>query len=171
MKDPPLGLERAGLAPGPGRSRPPPRSELGAMTWVTALILAVVGGSAYLGWMWAPVYFDHYAVKQVVRDYMNQAVKNHDDEGLRTRMVQKIRSLAQVEIVDESGRTVRVPSVPIEDGAVTWERDADAQPPMLHVAFTYERQVPYPFTAQTATKEFTVDLTNDLTLPDWGPPR
>jgi hypothetical protein len=169
MKAPPLGPGRAGHPPGPGRTRP--RSEHGEITWVGLVLLAAVAGGAYLGWTWIPVYFDHYTVKQVVRDYMNQAVKNPDDAGLRRMMVHKIRSLREVDSVDAWGRPVRLPSVPLDEGAVTWERDARTPPGTLHVAFDYERQVEYPLLRRTATKVFTVDVTGDLAQPDWGPTR
>ncbi len=147
------------------------RAERGAITWVTLLLLvvAVVGG--YLSWVWAPIYYENFAVKQVVRDFMNQAVKNRNDEQLRSWMVAKIRSLAQVEGVDAYGKPLRVPAIPLEERDVTWERDANGQPPMLHVSFDYARQVDLPILDRTTTKVFTVDLSNDLTMPDWGPAR
>ena len=39
------------------------------------------------------------------------------------------------------------------------------------VAFDYERSVTYPFLETRATKVFTVDLDNELSVPDWGPAR
>src|SRR6266540_1651710 len=74
----------------------PRRVERGGISWVTLLLLVLVLGGGYLGWVWVPLKFDDYTVQQVVRDYMNQAIKNPDDEGLRRNMVLKIRSLAQV---------------------------------------------------------------------------
>jgi hypothetical protein len=138
---------------------------------VTLLLLVVVVGGSYLAWVWAPVYFDDYAVKQVVRDYMNQAIKNSDDEALRRNMVQKIRLLRDREAVDEAGRTVRVPCVSLDERDVTWERDGRSQPPMLRGSFEYAREVAYPLLDRTATKTFVVDLSNELTVPEWGPPR
>ena len=76
---------------GPASSRRPRRVERGGISWVTLLLLVLVVGGAYLAWIWVPLYFDHYTVKQVVRDYMNQAIKNPDDEALRRDMVLKIR--------------------------------------------------------------------------------
>ena len=155
----------------PGRPSSCGRGERGAVSWVTLLLLAVVGGGSYLGWVWVPVYFDDYAVKQVVRDYMNQAIKNPDDDALRRNMVQKIRLLRDRDAVDEYGRPVRVPCVPLEERDVTWERDNRSQPPMLRVSFEYAREVAYPWLDRTATKTFAVDLSNDLTVPEWGPAR
>jgi hypothetical protein len=136
---------------------------------VSVLLLLLVAGSAYLGWVWLPLYVDHYAVKQVVADYMNQAVRNHDDAQLVTKMVAKIHSLVQVETVDPAGRRSRVPAIPIEESAVTWERDQEAK--TLHIAFEYERQVVYPYLDRTDVVVFTVDRTGDISLPDWGPAR
>jgi hypothetical protein len=147
------------------------RRQRGAITWVTLLLLvgAVVVG--YLLWVWAPIYYENYAVRQVVRDYMNQAVKDPNDDKLRSFMVLKIRSLAQIEGVDAYGRPTRVPAIALEDRDVTWDRDKSAQPPMLRVTFDYVREVNLPILDRTASKVFTIDLTNDLTIPDWGPAR
>jgi hypothetical protein len=129
-----------------------------------ALVLA-----GYLGWVWLPLWFDHYTVKQVVADYMNQAVKNRDDAQLRRDMVAKLRSLGQVDGVDASGRPVRMPAIPVEEQAVIWERDPATR--SLRVAFDYERRVVYPFLDRVEVTVFTLDRTGDLTLPDWGPAR
>jgi hypothetical protein len=102
---------------------------------------------------------------------MNQAIKNHDDDTLRRNMVLKIRSLDEKIGVDEFGRPVRLPTVPLEERDVSWERDAGSQPPMLRVSFEYAREVEYPWLNRIATKTFAVDLSNDLTVPNWGPAR
>jgi hypothetical protein len=132
-------------------------------------MLASVVGGGYLAWVWVPLYFDHYAVKQVVADYMNQAVKNPDDAGLRRAMVQKIHSLGQLETVDAYGQRAKVPAIPVDEQGVTWERDATAK--SLRIAFEYERLVIYPILDRTTVKTFAVDKTSDLSLPDWGPAR
>jgi len=147
------------------------RAPRGQITWVTLFLLIFLAGGGYLLWMWGPIYFENYAVKQVVRDYMNQAIKDADDAALRRNMVLKIRSLAQVEGTDAWGRPARVPAVMLEENDVAWERDPKSQPPMLRVSFEYVREVPLPLLDRTATKVFTVDLTNDLTRADWGPAR
>jgi hypothetical protein len=147
------------------------RAQRGAITWVTLLLVVAASVSGYLLWVWAPIYYENFAVKQVVRDYMNQAIKNPNDELLRRYMVAKIRSLVQVEGVDGFGRPARVPAIPLEERDVTWERDRSTQPPMLHVSFDYTREVTLPLLDRTASKVFTVDLSNDLTIPDWGPAR
>jgi len=139
------------------------------VTWVSVLLLLLVAGSAYLGWVWLPLYFDHFAVKQVVSDYMNQAVKNRDDAELVHNMVSKLHLLRHLDTVEPSGRRARVPAIPLEESAVTWERDQEAK--TLHIAFEYERQVVYPFLDRTDVVVFTVDRTGDISLPDWGPAR
>ncbi len=170
MLGPPLDSARAPVAL-PGRPDSARRGERGGVTWVSLLLLVLVVGGAYLAWVWAPIYLENYEVKQVVRDYMNQAIKNRDDEALRRNMVLKIRSLDQKSVLDEYGRTIRVPTVPLEERDVAWERDAGSQPPMLRVSFEYAREVAYPVLDRTTTKVFVVDLSNELTVPDWGPPR
>ena len=156
---------------GSGSPGKPRRAERGGVSWVTLLLLAFVVGGGYLGWVWMPLYFEHYTVKQVVRDYMNQAIKDPDDEALRRNMVLKIRSLEKLAPTDAPGRAESVPAVSLEERQVTWERNASAQPPTLHVAFQYDRQVVYPILHRTEVKAFEVDLTGELTRADWGPAR
>ncbi len=139
------------------------------MTWVSVLLVILLVGGAYLGSVWLPLWFDHYTVKQVVADYMNQAAKNHDDEQLRRDMVAKIRALVTVESVDLSGRKVKVPAIPLDEAGVTWERDSATH--TLRVAFEYERRVVYPLIDREAFTVFTLDRTGDTSIPDWGPAR
>ena len=170
MIGPPLDSARGSRAL-PGRPGSTRRGERGGVSWVSLLLLVLVVGGGYLAVMWVPVYYEAYAVKQVVRDYMNQAIKNTDDEGLRRGMVLKIRSLDERITVDDLGRKVKTPTVPLEERDVSWDRDTRSQPPMLRVSFEYAREVEYPWLNRTATKVFAVDLSNDLTVPNWGPPR
>jgi hypothetical protein len=136
------------------------------------LVAAVVGGG-YLGWVWTPAYFQLFTVKQVVRDYMNQAIKNPDDERLRRNMVLKIRSLDQVESRDADGRPVLAPALTLDERDVVWERSdgGGGAARTLRVSFAYERQMVYPLVGRTDVRVFEVDLTGDLTPPDWGPAR
>src|SRR5512138_3001784 len=127
MIGPPLDSARGSRAL-PGRPGSARRGERGGVSWVSLLLLVLVVGGGYLAVVWVPVYFEAYAVKQVVRDYMNQAIKNNDDEGLRRKMVLKIRSLDQKASVDEFGRPVTLPTVPLEERDVSWERDRGSQP-------------------------------------------
>jgi hypothetical protein len=153
---------------GPGSSCRSRRVERGGISWVTALLLALVVGGGYLGWVWVPLYFELYAVRQVVRDHMNQAIKDRDDEGLRHRMAERLRALAQVDGVDAFGRPVRLPAIQLDEDRVEWERDTAAAPPTLRVAFAYEREVLYPILDRTDVAVFEVDLTGELTRADWG---
>ncbi len=151
----------------PGKSR----RERGQISWVTLLLIAAVTAGGYLGWVWLPLYFENYTVKQVVRDYMNQAIKDRDDATLRRNMVLKIRSLDHVEMVDYRGERVSVPAIPLEEPQVEWERNDNPPPGTLRVAFAYERRVVYPILDRTDVKVFEVDLTGDLARADWGPAR
>ncbi|HTP25871.1 MAG TPA: hypothetical protein VMK12_09455 [Anaeromyxobacteraceae bacterium] len=147
------------MMPRPSRAR-------GAISWVgVALLLGAIGGG-YLGWVWFPVYLSNYEVKQVVRQFANEAVKNPNDEQLVAAMVARLRSLGEVESVDESGRPVRRPMVDISPADVTWER---VDPHALHVSFAYERTVELPFLARRLERVMVVDLTMDISRPDWGP--
>jgi len=108
-------------------------------------------------------------VKQVVRDYGNQAVKNPDDAVLLDGMVLKIRMLQQVDGFDEAGRKVRVPVVDLHKQDVTWERSAE--PLSLHVEFQYPRVLELPWLDRSIERVYRVDLTMDLKRADWGPAR
>jgi hypothetical protein len=145
--------------------------ERGEVSWVTLVLLVLVGGAGYLAWVWGPVYAQLYTVKQLVRDHMNQAIKNRDDPALRAEMVRRIRDLDPIEAVDVAGRPVRVPVLRLDERDVVWERDEAARPPTLHVAFAYERDVVYPLVGRTDVRIFEVDLTGDLTMANWGPGR
>ena len=145
------------------------RLERGAASWVTLLLVLGLAGAAYAAVVLVPPAVLHYEVKQVVRDYGNQAVKNRDDAELVAGMVRKIRSLDDTVTVDEAGRTRREPTVDLRVQDVTWERTGE--PPTLHVAFEYPRSLTLPFLDRTLERTYAVDLTMDLTRPDWGPAR
>ncbi len=155
--------------------RPPPtfpaRPARGGITWVTALLLLLLAGGGYLAWTWGPVYLVHYEVKQVVRDYINQAVRNPNDNELVDKMVHKLRTLDDVEVLDEDGNPAKVPTVQVAATEVVWERDRGGTPPTLHVAFEYTRPVAYPLIGRETQKTLAVDITGDLSRPDWGPAR
>jgi hypothetical protein len=138
-------------------------------SWVTILMLLVLAAGAYLAFVFLPPAVLHYEVKQVVRDYGNQAIKNRNDAELVEKMLQKIRSLQQDDAVDEAGRRVKVPVVDLRREDVTWERIAE--PPTLHVAFEYPRTLEFPWIDRSIERVYVVDLTMDQTRADWGPMR
>jgi len=170
MSGPDLDLARAARSAGAARRRPGLRGQRG-LTWVGFLLLVSLVVGAYLAWVWVPIYFENYAVKQIVREYMNQAIKNSDDGTLVQNMVHKVRSLSSVDGVDEWGRPGRVPAVQLLEGDVSWERDTSVRPTLLRVSFDYARVVTYPVLERSTTKVFSVDMKNDLVVPDWGPAR
>jgi hypothetical protein len=153
------------MKPATSASRRP--LERGQFSWVTPVLVLIVAAAGYLGWVWVPLYSTHFEVKQVVRDFMNQAVKNRDDTLLVKRMCEKIQAIEAVEGTDARGKKVSVPAADVEPGDVTWERDADASPPMLHVAFEYKRQVIYPYLDRVDEAVFSIDLTQDIEVPKW----
>ncbi len=134
---------------------------------MTALLLLCLAAGAYLVWVWGPIYIVHYEVKQVVRDFANQAVKNKADAGLREMMVNKLASLERVDVVDEYGRPGKIPAVNVRPEQVVWERTEN--PPTLHIAFEYTRLVRYPVVDREAETTFEIDQTFDITRPEWGP--
>ena len=148
-----------------------PRSARGQITWVTAAILAALLGGGYLAWVWVPVYIVDFQARQVVRDFMNRAVKDRNDDRLRADMIRRLEMLATDQVVDERGEPATVPAVALAPGDVVWERDTSGPAPTLHVAFEYVRVVELPYLDRTVEKSFTVDFTQDISIPDWGPSR
>jgi hypothetical protein len=138
---------------------------------MTAFLLALLAGGAYLAWSWGPVYVVHYEVKQVVRDYMNQAINEPNDDQLMRDMLHKLRVLDQLDMPDENGRVVAVPTVQLAPDDVTWQRDTARDPPTLRIAFEYTRPVRYPLLDRWTETTLSIDFTEDLRRPDWGPAR
>jgi hypothetical protein len=145
------------------------RRERGAASWVTILMILGIAAGAYAAVVFVPVWVLHYEVKQVVRDYGNQAIKNQDDAALIDAMVHKIRTLEQVDGVDDAGRKARVPVVDIHKQDVTWERSTD--PLVLHVEFEYPRVLELPWLDRRIERVYRINLTMDLKRADWGPAR
>jgi hypothetical protein len=136
---------------------------------VTVLLVLGLGAAAYAAVVFVPPAVLHYEVKQVVRDYGNQAIKNPNDEQLLRDMVQKIRSLDGVQGVDEAGRKVQIPVVDLQKEDVVWERTKE--PPNLHVAFEYPRTLDLPWLNRSIERVYRVDLNLDQARADWGPQR
>jgi hypothetical protein len=155
--------------PMPASRRRARRLERGAASWVTVLLVLGLAAAAYAAVVFVPPAVLHYEVKQVVRDYGNQAIKNPNDEQLVRDMVQKIRSLDDVAGLDDAGRTVRIPVIDLKKEEVLWERSKD--PLELHVAFEYPRTLELPFVDRIVERVYQVDLTIDQKRADWGPQR
>jgi hypothetical protein len=167
------GAQRGDVARGGrrGRAGPGTRARRGGedgAAWLSLLLLLAVVGGSYLAWTWAPVYFSHYEVKQIARDYMNQAVKDRHDEALVARMIERIKRVELLRQEGPDGRPENVPVIVVDPRDVSWERDTSTTPPVLRVSFSYERDVRYPLVDHTGTKVFTVDLENELAPADWG---
>jgi hypothetical protein len=160
------GPETTRMSASPRRDR---RLERGGASWVTLLLVLGLAGAAYAAVVFGPPAVLHYEVKQVVRDYGNQAIKNPNDEQLLRDMVQKIRSLDDVAGVDDAGRKIRIPVVDLSKDDVLWERTRE--PPVLHVAFEYPRTLELPFLDRVVERVYQVDLTMDQKRADWGPQR
>ena len=145
------------------------RLERGTASWVTLVMILGIAAGAYAAVIFVPVWVLNYEVKQVVRDYGNQAIKNTDDAVLLDGMLKKIRTLQQVEGIDGAGRKVMVPVIDVQKQDVTWERSAD--PLSLHVEFEYPRVLELPWLDRTIERTYRVNLTMDLKRADWGPTR
>lgn len=157
-------MMRTSAASAASRRRP----ERGQVSWVSLVLLLLLGGAIYLGRVWIPVYIVHHEVKQTVRDYMNRAVKDRDDATLVAGMCARIAALDETVEIGEDGRPIRTPTVVVTPDQVTWERDTSGSPPMLHVAFEYVRVVKYPWLDRTQERVMSVDFTEDIAIPNWG---
>jgi hypothetical protein len=149
----------------PSASRRP--LERGQITSVTAVLLLGLVAGGYLAVVWAPVYLLHHEVRQTVRGFINKAVHDRNDERLVHDLCQRLQALEQREGEDARGRPAQVPVVDVEPRDVTWERDLEARPPTLHVAFEYVRVVRYPILDRTTEKTMQVDLTGEIDVPVW----
>jgi len=147
--------------------RPRPGAR-GAITWVTAVLLLGLCAAGYLASVWVPVYILHYEVKAVVRDYANRAIKNPADADLVGEMCARLRSLDRVTAPGEDGELVSRPAADVHPRDVVWERDGNASPPALRVAFEYRRDVHYPILDRWEEKTMRVDLSLDISRADWG---
>jgi hypothetical protein len=147
------------------------RAERGAVSWVTLLLLALAVTGGYLAWVWIPVYALNYEAKQVAYDYLNQAVKESDDALLVVLMARKLAALDKSDTLDENGERVSGPTVVVDPAHVTWERDTQADPPTLRIAFTYRRTILLPVLNRWVVKDLDVDINGDLARPNWGTTR
>jgi len=147
---------------------PARRGERGAVTWVTLLLLALLVAAGYLLRVWGPIYVVHYEVKQVVRDFGNQAVKNPNDAELVERMCQRLQALDRAPVRAPDGTLEVVPVVEVHPQEVAWARDGSSVPPRLRVTFAYRRQVHYPIFDAWRETEMQVDVEMDLGRADCG---
>ena len=127
---------------------------------MTVLLVLGLAAAAYAAVVFGPPAVLHYEVKQVVRDYGNQAVKNPDDAQLLGSMVQKIRTLDDVAGVDEAGRKITRPGGRPQQGGRPLGANP-ATPPTLHVAFEYPRTLELPLLDRVVERVYRVDLTMD----------
>jgi len=143
------------------RRPPAPR---GAITWVGLVLLAALVALGYVAYVAIPVVALHYEVRQVVRDFANQAVKDPDDRKLVAAMTDKLRRLGDEPVLDPQGRPARRPLVDVNPRDVVWERSDSS----LHVAFDYRREIALPFLDRSIERVMSVDLDLDISRPQWG---
>jgi hypothetical protein len=142
--------------------------ERGEFSWVSLLLLLAAVSAAYLGYVWLPVYMDHLEVKRTTRDFMNQAVHERNDGILLIKLCDKLRIIEARGAPDEGGVPAQVPVADLTPDDITWERDTEVKPPMLHVAFEYTRAVYYPLLDKTQEVTLGFEHTQDIGVPNWG---
>jgi len=148
----------------------PPRQrsrERGEFSWVTMLLLTSLVVGAYLAVVWGPVYVVRYEAGMVVTEFANKAVHIRDDASLVQGLCAKLAALDQVKFPEPDGSISVVPAVDVRPEDVTWERDAAATPPTIHVAFTYTTSVYYPFIDRFTEKTFSIDRAQDINPAKW----
>jgi hypothetical protein len=152
----------------PPPKQPPGRAPArGQITWVGLLLLALLAGGAYLAWTWVPVYLVRFQVRQTVKEYMNRAVKDRNDDQLKSDLSRTLAALHDQTWLDQAGRPYEAPLVNVEPHAIVWER-SEGPPPMLHVRVEYVHWVRYPFLQRVVQHPVVVEDDNDLTPPVWG---
>lgn len=145
-----------------------PRSARGQITWVTLVLLVAVVGGGYLAWAWVPVYYRNVEAKQVVRAYVNRAIKDTNDQRLVAGLCGDLAKVDQVDLPGEDGTVAPAPAVDVSPDQVVWERDTGAQPATLHVRVEYDAPVRYPFLDRVDRKTFVIELSEELVVPSWG---
>ncbi|HZZ84427.1 MAG TPA: hypothetical protein VFE30_07805 [Anaeromyxobacteraceae bacterium] len=144
-------------------------NQRGEITWVTVMLVLLLAGGGYAGWVGFPIFWTHLEAKQVVKDYANRAIKNADDESLKRGLVRDLASLGKDPGEAPDGTPALRPSVNVQPNELVWERGGTAEAPTLHVAFEYDRHVPLPFmTDRYLDRHFGVDLDLDISRADWG---
>jgi hypothetical protein len=111
---------------------------------------------------------DHLEAKRIARDFMNQAVHERSDDVLLNKLCRKLRNIKAKTIAEDGEGLEDVSVVDLSPDEVTWERDAAAVPPMLHVAFEYTRPVYYPFLEKVQETTFGFEHTQDIAVPQWN---
>jgi hypothetical protein len=142
-------------------------SERGGITWVTVVLLLALGTAGYLAVVWVPVYVVRYEAGMLVGEFANKAVHDRSDESLVTKLCDRLAALDQVKAPAPDGSISMVPAVDVRPADVTWERDTESSPPMLHVAFEYTTSVYYPILDRFTEKTFVVDRSQDIKVVKW----
>src|SRR5512137_2404682 len=99
------------------------RSERGAITWVTLVLLLSLVTGAYLAVVWGPVYIVRYEVGLLTSEFANKAVHNHDDAALVREFCDRLGRLDQVRAPAPDGTLATVPAVDLRPADITWVRD------------------------------------------------
>jgi hypothetical protein len=141
--------------------------ERGEISWVTFLLLVILLGGGYLSVVWGPVYLVNYEAKLAAKAAINQARKDTNDAELVKRMCVQLASLDTVKVKAADGTVQQQPAVDVTPRDVTWERDVNAVPPTLHVAFEYTHLVSYPFLDRVDQKTFFIDITSEIEIQKW----
>ena len=118
--------------------------------------------------VWVPVFIVRYEAGMVTAEFANKAVHDHDDDVAgEDSSATGWPSLDQVKSPEPDGSISMVPAVDVRPEDVTWERDATATPPTLHVAFSYTTSVYYPLLDRFTEKTFAVDRVQDIQPVKW----
>jgi hypothetical protein len=128
-------------------------------------MLLCAAGAVYMGWVWIPIYAELLEARQQVRASANAAVKDRDDLKLKEELLQHLRGVAKETRKDVRGKPQRVPVIDIPMKDLIWKRREN--PPMLHVAFSYNRRVFYPIIKKEIVKTFDVDMDLDISQAAW----
>src|ERR1700694_844206 len=115
------------------------------LTFVTVLILLLLGGGIYWLVAYGEVYWDNQEVKSVLVQGANLAYSEPDDARVRGFIQRKLHEMFDTD-VEEHGRKVKGMKIELDPEDLRIERTK--VPAYVHIWLTYQRSVKLPLTSQ-----------------------
>ncbi|MGI5864190.1 MAG: hypothetical protein ACOX6T_19340, partial [Myxococcales bacterium] len=129
------------------------------MLWLAGLLALV-----YFGIMYVPAYVEAYQVKQVLREAVNLAYREPNDDKVRTFIQNKCKQIgSHYEIRD--GEERNLPGIVLLDDHVFVNRDTSEQTIVLQVE--YEKYIYFPFTKKQRVLQFSPSVKGDISPVKW----
>ena len=133
------------------------------MTYV--LIVVVVGGG-YLGFVYFPYYLDHYAAKTKCEKTLNETWR-HKDENKTAQTLRRALAKVATKTVFDGAEEKQVPAINPEDQDLQITIDRTRDPPVLMATVDYERTIIFPLIKKTKPKWFHLECELSLEEVIW----